>query len=369
MAGELLVSPVLRASAPPSSRVPSLLAFGAVALATVALLSNTEFHAQDALLQTAQAQPAFLAPQQVPVAQAFPVQGLQEAAPAAEPAAAVPAAEPAAAVAPEAGAAVPPPPATGNPSNDIFNVPAGSGLATPLPPPAPLCAGGEGTCENAACVETSSIGCLTPDATGQFDCTCPPPPPPPPAPVIGSPGWLSLPENQIEAPGPAAMAGVNLASYKLGDISIQLARYLKNTASKAEAQAEIADIVRDELKRMHTNEESVAPEAPAEGAEGAEGAEAPGKSKGILGLGFFGLAEEGSNTEAAGESKMTVGEARTVAADLKNIINEDSEMPASTKGELKELEEEAKNYNGAGSLKASMLSVVLAAVMALFFRY
>jgi len=44
-------------------------------------------------------------------------------------------------------------------------------------------------------------------------------------------------------------------------------------------------------------------------------------------------------------------------------------MPASTKGELKELEEEAKNYNGAGSLKASMLSVVLAAVMALFFRY
>jgi len=108
--------------------------------------------------------------------------------------------------------------------------------------------GGEQTCQNAQCVETESIGCLQPDATGQLDCNCPPPPPPPPAPIIGSPGWLSLPENQIEAPGPAAMAGANLAMYKMGDISIQLAKYLKSTANKEEAQAEISHIILDQLK-------------------------------------------------------------------------------------------------------------------------
>merc|ERR1711998_615698 len=129
---------------------------------------------------------------------------------------------------------------------------------------------------------------------------------------------------------------------------------------------EIADIVRDEMKRMNSNPSAVpAAAASASASAPAAGGEAPGKSKGILGLGFFGLAETG--TVATSTTPTTKGEAQTMAKDVNNILKEDPDMPSSTKKELKELEVEAKKYNSAGALQSSLFSMILAAVMALFF--
>ena len=184
----------------------------------------------DSLLQTASAQPVAQYPQyqavaQIPVAQAQAMVGqqLQEPAPMAAPMAA-PAAAPMAAPMAAPAAAAPAGPATG-----------------------PQCAPPAVQCINAACM--GDLGCSEVQ-NGQEVCGCvaPPPPPPPPAIVMGSPQWQEMPENKMEAPGPAAEAGMNLAAYEAGPISVQLASYLKNKAAKAAVQAEMGQIILKELK-------------------------------------------------------------------------------------------------------------------------
>jgi len=160
--------------------------------------------------------------------------------------------------------------------------------AAPVAPPAPAqtCPAGQTPCARPSCGAIGGCWSLPAGATA-YVCTCMTPPEAGPV-IPGSTAWLEKPENQVEGPPMgAAMGSMGMAQYETGKVAMQLDRYLKASADKAAAQAELGKIVLDDVKALQPCPLKTAEDGTVTCEDGSDPKDR--KSKGLLGLGFLGL--------------------------------------------------------------------------------
>lgn len=240
--------------------------------------------AQMAVAQAVPYQPP-QAPQMAMAAPQPAIAQVLQAPPPADPAAAPPVE--AAPVAPVEAAPMAPPQAPMAPMAP------GAPMAGPpqVPAAAPQqCAAGLTPCARPSCGAIGGCWELPAGAT-EYVCTCMTPPAlAAPAPIIaGSPQWLEDPKNQVQGPPmEAAMGSLGMAQYESGKIALQLDRYLKASAEKATAQAELGKLILADVKALQPCQLVTKEDGTTMCADGSDPSKAGG-SKGLLGLGFLGL--------------------------------------------------------------------------------
>lgn len=198
-----------------------------------------------------------------------------------------------------------------------------------------------------------------------------------------------------------------LGMYETGKIALNLEGYLKANADKLEAQAELGQIVVDEIKAAQPCKLVVAEDGemeceitldgkvvPPDGVVGekvgttdqvgggpaaAAADAAPAPSKGAFGLGVLGLkqarsargsqlAEEESGQPVMVKTRrLTKEEALALGRSIGSIKEVDKSLSARDQSEIKQLEISAKNYNGTGAgPSASIFMTALVAVAVAF---